>query len=319
MDTSYTYIDIVNVLWMLNLRTVDLNLLVAFDALMTERNVTRAARSIGLSQPAMSNALARLRAMFSDHLLVRTANGMQPTLRAIELTDAVQGALKQVQRVFDQRPTFEPSMARQNFIIRMGDMNEFIFLPRIIAELRRRAPGITLEVKHLSPEHTTDALESDGVELALSTGLHHTASVQSKSLLADEIVLVLRKGHPFIAARDKAAEFLTLAHIRVSQSPADTRFLDDYLAKRKMKREVALTLPHWLAAPAVVAQTDLVTVVSARMACNLDKRLTTLPLPLGPQRFSWTLYWHRRHETQTAHHWLRGLIEAAAGTLAKEA
>ena len=303
---------------MLNLRTVDLNLLVAFDALMVERNVTRAARSIGLSQPAMSNALARLRTVFSDPLLVRTANGMQPTLRALELTDAVRGALKQVQRVFDQQPTFEPSLARQNFIIRMGDMNEFIFLPRIIAELRRRAPGITLEIKYLSPEHTTDALESDGVELALSTGLNHNASVQSKSLLADETVLVLRKGHPFIAARNKAVEFLTLAHIRVAQSPADTRFLDDYLMRQKKTRDVVLTLPHWLAAAAVVAQTDLVTVVSARMARNLDRQLRTLPLPFGPQRFDWTLYWHRRYETQTAHRWLRGLIQDVAGVMAKE-
>ena len=302
---------------MMNLRSVDLNLLVAFDALMIERNVTRAAKRIGLSQPATSNALARLRDLFADPLLVRSANGMEPTLRAIELTGAVQDALRQVRRVFDKQPIFEPSLARQNFTIRMGDMNEFIFLPRIIAELRQRAPGITLEVKHLSPEDTTDALESDGVELALSTGLRHTASIRSKSLLADETVLVLRKGHPFITAPDKAAEFVRLAHIRVSQSPADTRFLEDYLAKRNMKRKVLLTLPHWLAAPAVVAQTDLVTIVSARMARDLDKRLETLPLPFGPQRFTWALYWHRRHETQAAHRWLRELVQDVSGKMTK--
>lgn len=301
----------------MNLQSVNLNLLVAFDALMIERNVTRAAKRIGLSQPAMSNALARLRALFADPLLVRSANGMQPTLRAIGLTEPVQDALKQVHRVFEKQPIFEPSLARKNFVIRMGDMNEFIFLPRITAELCQRAPGITLEVKHLSPGDTTDALESNGVELALSTGLHHTASIRSETLLADETVLVLRKGHPFISAPNKATEFLRLAHIRVSQSPADTRFLDDYLAKRNMRRKVLLTLPHWLAAPAVVAQTDLVTIVSARMARDLDKRLETLPLPLGPQRFTWTLYWHRRHETQAAHRWLRGLIQDVAGKMAK--
>jgi DNA-binding transcriptional LysR family regulator len=302
-----------------NLRTVDLNLLVAFDALMTERNVTRAAGSIGLSQPAMSNALARLRVVFSDPLLVRTPNGMQPTMRAVELIDMVQGALNQVRRVFDKQPAFDPASANQNFVVRMGDMNELIFLPRIIAALRARAPGITLEVKHLSPEGTIAALEADSVELALSTGLRHTSSVQSKGLLPDQIVLVLRKGHPFITAKNQVGEFLELAHIRVSQSPADTRFLDDYLARRKLKRHVVLTLPHWLAAPAVAAQTDLVTVVSARMALELDDRLAILPLPLGPQRFTWTLYWHRRHETQAAHHWLRSLIEDVARTLADPA
>lgn len=293
---------------MLNLRTVDLNLLVAFDALMTERNVTKAAKAIGLSQPAMSNALGRLRSQFADPLLVRTASGMQPTLRAIELGDSVKGALKQVQRVFDLPPAFDPSRSRQMFTIRMGDMNEFIFLPRIVAELRARAPGITLEIKHLSPESTTDALESDGVELALSTGLRHASSIQSQELIPDQIVLVLRKGHPFMTAKNKVAEFLKLPHIRVSQSPADTRFLDDYLTKRKLKRHIVLTLPHWLAAPAVVAQTDLVTMVSARMAQELDARLATLPLPIGPRGFMWRLYWHRRYETNVAHLWLRSLM-----------
>lgn len=300
-----------------NLRSVDLNLLVVLDALITERNVTKAARSIGLSQPAMSNALGRLRELFADPLLVRTANGMQPTLRAIQLGDTVKDALMRVRRAFDQQPTFDPAHSRQAFTVRMGDMNEFIFLPAIVAALRKQAPGITLQVKHLSPESTTDALESNGVELALSTGLRHTSSIQSKALMPDQIVLVLRRDHPFIATRDKAKAFLRLAHIRVSQSPADTRFLDDYLSSRKLKRDIVLTLPHWLAALAVVAQTDLVTVVSARMAKGLDPRLATLRLPFGPQRFTWTLYWHRRHDTQAAHRWIRSLIFDVAGILDK--
>ena len=296
---------------MVNLRAIDLNLFVAFDALLTERNVTRAARRIGLSQPAMSSALGRLRVMFKDPLLVRTANGMQATARAMELAAEIAGVLDKARRLFDSRVEFDPLTSRQSFTVRMGDMNEFIFLPRIVAELRVRAPGLTLEIKHLSPESTLDALESDGVELALSTGLQH-ASLQRTDLVPDQMVLALRKGHPFMTVKDKAKGFMDLQHIRVSQSPADTRFLDDYLARRNLRRQVVVTLPHWLAAPAVVAQTDLVTVVSARMVHELDRRLTTLPLPFGPQRFMWMLYWHRRHEANPGHRWLRGLIQRVA-------
>jgi DNA-binding transcriptional LysR family regulator len=293
---------------MLNLRTVDLNLLVAFDALMVERHVTRAANRIGLSQPAMSSALSRLRGLFDDPLLVRTANGMQPTLRAIELIGPVTNALKQVRRVFEAQGKFDPARSRQPFTIRMGDMNELIFLPAIISALQTRAPGITLEIKHLSPVSTIDALESDEVELAVSTGLNHTSSIQSMDLAPDEVVVVLRKNHPFLRKKNEATEFLRLRHIWVSQSPADTRFLDDHLAKLKLRRQIVLTLPHWLAATAVVAETDLVTVASARMARKLDSRVVTLPLPFAPQRFTWKLYWHRRYKTHAGHRWIRSLI-----------
>jgi DNA-binding transcriptional LysR family regulator len=293
---------------MLNLRTVDLNLLVAFDALMVERHVTRAADRIGLSQPAMSSALSRLRGLFDDPLLVRTANGMQPTPRAIELIDPVTNALRQVRRVFDAQGKFDPARSRQPFTIRMGDMNELIFLPAIISELQAQAPGITLGIKHLSPTSTIDALEADEVELAVSTGLRHTSSIQSMDLAPDEVVLVLRKGNPFLQKKNDATEFLKLKHIWVSQSPADTRFLDDHLAKMKLRRQIVLTLPHWLAATAVVAETDLVTVASQRMARKLDSRFVTLSLPFAPQRFMWKLYWHRRYKTHAGHRWMRTLI-----------
>jgi DNA-binding transcriptional LysR family regulator len=299
---------------MLNLRTVDLNLLVAFDALMLERHVTRAASRIGLSQPAMSSALSRLRGLFDDPLLVRTANGMQPTPRAIELMGPVTNALKQVRRVFDAQDKFDPARSCQPFTVRMGDMNVLIFLPAIISELQARAPGITLEIRHLSPTNTIEALESDEVELAVSTGLHHTSSIQSMDLAADEVVLVLRKGHPFLKKKNEAPAFLNLKHIWVSQSPADTRFLDDHLAKLKMRRQIVLTLPHWLAATAVVAETDLVTVASERMTRKLDSRFVTLPLPFAPQRFMWKLYWHRRYKTHAGHRWIRSLISDVSGS-----
>jgi DNA-binding transcriptional LysR family regulator len=299
---------------MINLRSVDLNLLVAFDALLAECHVTRAARRIGLSQPAMSNALARLRALFGDPLLVRGPGGMRPTLRAQELAEPLRGALAQLQHVFDAAAAFDPATARTVFRVRMGDMNAFIMLPPLLAALRRRAPGVSIETTHLPPQPTLDALEADSVQLALSMGLPRTGAVQSRALLADEVMLVLRPDHPYLGARNKGVAFQTLRHIRVSQSPNDTRFLDGYLARRNLPREVVLTLPHWLAGPAVVAQTDLVTIGSARMMRQLDTGLATLPLPFGPMRFNWAMYWHRRYDTQPAHRWLRALIaEVCAG------
>src|SRR5580693_497571 len=148
-----------------NLRSVDFRLLLAFDALIAERHVSRAAVALGLSQPAMSHALAKLRHQFDDPLLARTSIGFEPTPKALELIDPVREAIRQVNGLFTQSQTFDPLTSSDMFTVRMGDMNEVLFLPELLRRLQERAPNIGLTVQHLPPSETVRALEASAIDL----------------------------------------------------------------------------------------------------------------------------------------------------------
>lgn len=228
----------------MHLRSVDLNLLVALDALLEERHVSRAALRVGLSQPAMSNALARLRATFGDALLVRTPRGMEPTARGLELISQVRQVLRQVERVLTPDTSFEPARCQRRFVLRMSDLLSRLFLPGIARALLREAPLAALEIVHLSPAQTVQALEIDGCDLALSMGLAHGGSILRQPLLPDRMVCVMRQGHPAARGRLDLERLLGLQHLRVSISPVDSRFVDDALARRGHRRRVAANVPH---------------------------------------------------------------------------
>jgi DNA-binding transcriptional LysR family regulator len=293
-----------------NLRLVDLNLLVVFDALMSERHVTRAAHRINISQPAMSNALRRLRVLFADELLVRTPSGMEPTPRALALAGPAQQALRQITRVFDDDVAFDPRRSEHAFRLRVSDIHNWVVMPGVMERVGRQAPGISLDTIHLQPSATVAALETDEVDLAISTGLQHSTAIRSQPLYRDRLVCVFRTGHPAARLPMTLRDFLTLRHLKVAQSPVDTRFIDDDLARRKLKRNIVLNVQHWLSAPHIVRRSDLVTAMWERMArgINADGRLAIGKLPIGPAFTTFRLYWHRRYDNHAAHRWMRELI-----------
>lgn len=296
-----------------NLRGVDLNLLVVLEALLEERHVGRAGLRVGLSQPAVSNALARLRATFGDPLLVRTNTGMEATARARALAAPLRLALRQAERVFTPGAAFAPARCERRFRLRMSDLLGSLFLPKIAAAMAAEAPGAALDVVHLSPTQTVEALVADSCDAALSTGLAHGAAIRGEGLIADRIVCVLRTGHPALRGRFDLAAFLALDHVRVSISPIDRRFVDDALARRGEQRRVALNLPHWLVVPDVLRATDLVAAMPERFAATFagpGRGLVARDLPFGTEPFEWCLYWHRRHEGDREHAWLRGVLAA---------
>ena len=300
----------------MNLRTVDLNLLVALDALLEERHVSRAALRVGLSQPAMSNALTRLRATFGDALLVRTPRGMEPTDRGLELADQVRQVLRQVERVLTPNGDFDPALCERRFVLRLSDLLGRLFLPDIARMLFREAPCVTVEIVHLSPTQTVDALEADRCDLALSMGLAHGGSILRQGLLSDRMICVMRAGHSAMRGRFNLKRFLLLQHLRVSISPVDSRFVDDALARIGHRRHVAANLPHWLVVPEVLRATDLVAVMPERLADVLAlpaDGFARRDLPLPETQFEWSLYWHRRHEGSAQHTWLRRVVSAATG------
>jgi DNA-binding transcriptional LysR family regulator len=299
----------------MNPRALDVQLLFAFDALMRERQVTRAAHIVGVSQPAMSHMLARLRDQFGDPLLVRTTRGMEPTPRAVALIDPVRLALRQLHEVFEPATDFDPATSTHTFTFRMGDMNEFILLPTILEALQREAPGVRLRVQHLSPVLTLKALDSGEIDFAISTRLAHAKTIRNVDLLEDRMVCIMRAGHPWARRRWTPEEFLALRHINIVQSLEDTRFAEYEHARSR--RNIVLNIPHWLAAAPLVEQTDLVTSLSQRMARRVNDRrqLVIRELPVGRPDLVWRLYWHRRHDSMAAQCWMRALVLRACGGL----
>lgn len=290
----------------MTLRNVDLNLLVALDALLEERHVTRAGKRVGLSQPAMSSALARLRMLFDDEILVRTTGGMQPTALALDLVEPVRQVLRQAERLLDAPHPFEPRSASLRYRVRMSDVLEYLFLPRLLQAVRRDAPEIRLDIVHLCPEDTVAALEADDLDLAVSMELNHRVSIKSQTLFRDRMVCLLAKDHPAAAADMTLDGFLGCDHLKVSMSATDGRYADAALSTMRQSRKIAVNVPHWLIAPHLIQNSLLVAVMSERFARYIkNSELVIRPLPFRSPSFAWSLYWHRRHEGSPAQRWLR--------------
>lgn len=302
----------------MNLRQIDLNLLVIFDALMREKSVTRAALHIGVTQPAVSNALNRLRHLFKDELLVRTPSGMEPTERAEELAPAVDQILRAINGLVENPHAFDPVTADLTFQIRMSDVLAFLLLPQLTHRIAGEAPQVHVETVHLSPHRTVEALESGAIDLAISTGLNGSNAVHEQRLFDDRLVCLSRTNHPRIGTKPVLADFLDSRHIRVAQSPVDDRFVDNWLTAHGHRRSISLTVPHWLVLPNVVRKTDLIAVMSQRAAERFaqDPGIQIHPLPIPDCGFTWSMYWHKRHRSNAAQQWLRSHIADTAAPLA---
>ncbi len=298
----------------MNLRRVDLNLLVAFDALMQVRHVTRAAALVGIGQPGMSAALARLRHMFNDELLVKQGGEMVPTARALELAPEIRRILRDIDILVSEPPAFDSAVSRRTFTLRMSDLLSFLLLPAIIGRIGREAPGVALEIAHLDPVATVDALESNAVDLAISTNLKTTKSIHSAELFQDRVIVAARADHPARWRIQSMEGFTSLAQIRVAQSPIDDRFADRQLADLGQSRSVSVTVPHWLAVPEIVARSDLVAIVPLSIARRFgrDRTLELIDPPFRDTSFVWSMYWHRRQASDPAIAWLRSVVTDAA-------
>ena len=296
----------------MNLRGIDLNLLVAFDALMRTRHVTRAGQLLGIGQPGMSATLGRLRALFDDELLIKQGGEMVPTSRALELEPQVRTILRQVERVVEDAQSFDPATAMRTFRLRLSDLLIFLVLPGLMARAEREAPGLKFEALHLSPDATVDALECNDIELAISTRLDTPKSIAAEPLFEDRLVCVARPDHPASASFDDTDSFAAHPQVRVSQGPLDDRFVDRQLAAAGLERNVVLSVPHWLTVPTIVTHTDLIAVMPTSIAQRLVPAhgLAQFPVPLGGDPFEWSLYWHRRHSADPGHEWLRQAVRA---------
>jgi DNA-binding transcriptional LysR family regulator len=299
----------------MDLHGIDLNLLVAFDALMAERSVTRAGTRIGRTQPAMSAALSRLRTLLRDELFVRSPTGLQPTPRALDLAEPIARALGEIQRTLEFTHEFDPSTSTIALTVGLSDHPTFLLLPRLVAILRNKAPGITLQVRNFT--NRDDAITMlDGGEADLTIGVPPTPTgrILNVRLFDEHFICILRKNHPAAGSELSLERFLSLSHLLVS--PENERFgvVDVALANMGLKRRLALTLPHMYAAPALIASSDMIATVMEGVvsASGHADKLAVLKPPLELEPVQFVMSWHRRNDTHPAQRWFRNCVAASS-------
>jgi DNA-binding transcriptional LysR family regulator len=294
---------------MVNLRNFDLNLLVIFRAIMARGSIAGAAEEVGLSPSAVSHALARLRIMLNDQLFHRTANGVEPTDRAVELSLDIERGLGFLSSAISLQHQFVPAQVKRVFTMQVTDYVSGFILPRLAQRLQDEAPGISVDIL---PFSVTAASVWDRVDLQirLTPGRLKTEVVRSQRLIADDIVVLMRPGHPDAQKPMTAELYASLPHVKLSQSATGTTVIDDALAARGLTRHMAMTVSSWFDIPDIVASSDLIAIAPSRLL-HLDPRLKGLqsaPLPLEEVIFSFDLCWDLRTEREPGQRWLRKMI-----------
>jgi DNA-binding transcriptional LysR family regulator len=301
----------------MQLQEVDLNLLVALEALLSERSVTRAGARLGLTPSATSHALARLRAAFGDELLVRTRGGMIPTARGEQLLAPLRLALRDVAALLTGADRFDPTTSRREFVLASTDYIESVLLPPLLGRVSAAAPGVQLRVRPLELSDVAAPLESGAITVALGVVFDESPGLQQQSLFAEEMVFVCRKGHSQVKRQVDLATYLRLRHVLVSVRGGTLSAIDERLATLGHARQIALVVPHFVAALLIVASSDLVVTAPARLVERLGPALAlrTLAPPFAVPGFTVRQVWHERHRDDPGHLWLRQQIFAAAATL----
>jgi DNA-binding transcriptional LysR family regulator len=302
---------------MRDIRRIDLNLLVALDALLEERSVTRAASRLALTQPTVSAMLARLRKLFVDPLFVRYQRGMQPTPRAIALAPALKQWLAEANSLVTG-DRFDPSTAQITASLAANDYVQSVLIVPFIGKLRRQAPNAQLAVRSSQFEDVTAVLADGALDLCVTSNVElPSRELPSRVLYEESYIGVVRRGHPLKAKRAVTLdEFCRYGHVMVS--PTDGRFVgppDEALASIGRTRRVVVSAPGFLILPEILMADDLIAVVPERMLRGRMEGLRTFSLPLPVQGFSVILVWHRRLQNDPAHRWLRELLAATAQEL----
>ncbi len=295
----------------MNINQVDLNLLVVFDTILEEGSVTAASRRLGLSQPAVSHALGRLRDVFADPLFVRGRGGMLPTPAAAELAGPIRSALRQIEQVVADLGPFDPTTSKHTVRITTSDYAELVMMPRLMAAMDERAPGMRVEVSPVTHGSPEDDLNSGRFDLAIGyVGLSVLPPVKSVVLFRDHLSCIVRQGHPVIGDALSFRDFVKAGHILTSPYGRPGGLIDDMLTSAGSSRRVALITPHFSVAPMVVASSDLIASLANRIAETYLGLLPikVLPIPIEAPDFAISMAWHGRYDDDPRHQWLRELL-----------
>ena len=294
----------------MDLRDIDLNQLVLFHQLMVERRVSKVADNLGLTQPAVSNALAKLRRLFGDELFVRTPAGMVPTPFAEQLAEPVGYALAMIQSGLNQQRRFDPVTAKRSLTIGMTDIGEIVFLPGLVERLSREAPGVTLSTVRNTAVNLRDDMEAGKVDLAIGLLPQLKAGFFQRRLFRQRYVCLFRRGlHPG-KKKLTLSDFRTAEHLVVVSAGTGHGKVDELLRRSGIDRVVRLTVPHFVGVGHILQGTDLVATVPERLAQRLAEPfgLTYLPHPVKLPEIGINVFWHAKVHRSPENQWLRKVV-----------
>lgn len=295
----------------MNLSSWDLNLLVVFDALIAEQHLTRASERIGLSQPATSNALARLRRLTQDELFVRSEGTFQPTPVAIALAEQILPALQQIDTALAQTKTFDPATSDRVFSLGMSDYTAFLLLPDLLKTIKSKAPQIVVQVRTGERNSLLQLLDEGKVDVICGVFPEKVAWHNSQKLFRETFVCVCRQRHPQIGSEISIQQYIEADHLLVSVAGDRSGRIDNLLSQQDLSRHVAVSVPHFLVAPFILAQTDLIATLAKRVAESFAQMqsLKILPSPLKMAGFSVFMRWHQSSQNHPDQAWLRSQID----------
>ncbi|WP_321784090.1 LysR family transcriptional regulator [Paraburkholderia sp. J94] len=290
----------------MSLTKIDLNLFVVFEAVYRTRNLTRAAELLFITQPAVSNALARMRKSFGDPLFVSTAAGMMPTPVSENIIGRVREALQLLDSSTHAGEQFDPATSQRTFRLSMNDLTEALLLPALEEVLQRQAPGIRIESYFTTRREVPEALASGAVNLAIDAPLIDDPQLEQQALGCDRYACLLRKDHPFTKKKLTLDDYLRLGHIHVSSRRQGPGLVDTELNKLGLRRTIQTRVQHYLVAPLIAMRTDLVLTAPLALVRRYDARILALPFALPELETHG--YWHRSVSGDPAHRWLREQI-----------
>jgi DNA-binding transcriptional LysR family regulator len=300
-----------------NIAAVDLNLLKAFEALLRERSVTRAAISIGVSQPALSHSLTRLRHLFGDELFVRLPHGMEPTPKAHEIGMLVEVALDRIRRALDLQHGFDPATTRRSFQATIAEYAEVALIERLMQCMVERAPNADLRLMPLDFSATPEQLDGGAVTLAIGHLRDHAPRFGRRMIYRERLSVLVHQHHPALGQPLTAERYVAWPHVVMSPSGKAIRSIDPHLAARGLKRRVAATVGTYLALPPVLRSTEMIATlpgITAEALATLAGDLVRIDLPFV-QLVEVSMVWHVKTEADPAERWFRDLVAEVARPL----
>ncbi len=300
----------------MNLSSLDLNLLVVLHHLLFEKRVSKVARILGMSQPAVSSALGRLRTHLGDELFVRTQAGMEPTPYALQLAQPVAAALDMLQQALNVRAAFDPRSSTRNFVLALTDVGEMYFLPVLVDALRRLAPHVTLQVVNVTQTSFKEDMTAGRIDLAMGLLPQLQAGFFQQGLFVQPYVCLMRKAHP-LAQKTKLnlKAFTEAEHVRIIAAGTGHGRVDSALEQLQLRRKFRLTVPHYVALGDVLKNSDLIATVPERFADRILKPyvLVKRDLPIAVDQSAIHQFWHGRLHRDVGHQWLRQQISGLFG------
>jgi DNA-binding transcriptional LysR family regulator len=294
----------------MELSDIDLNQLVLFQQLMVERSVSKVAEKLGLTQPAVSNTLAKLRRQFGDDLFVRTPTGMMPTPFAEQLAEPIGYALGMIHSGLNQQSRFDPASVKRSVTIGMTDIGEIVFLPALVERLRQEAPGVSLSTVRTTATNLRDDMEAGKVDLAIGPLPQLKAGFFQRRLFQQRYVCLFRKGHTLDRKGLSLDDFKAAEHLIIVSAGTGHGKVDELIRRAGVDRSARLTIPHYVSVGHLLRRSDMLATVTERLAESLVEPfdLTYRPHPVDLPEIAINVFWHAKVHRSPAHQWLRGVV-----------